>query len=161
MAERQPITSFLAIPVLCVGLCLIAVCVLVPQAEANKRLAVEREQLRLDVAHADAQLAVNGRFLVGASADPEVAERLAQRQMRRIRGGTAPLQLDGQPGSAAVATVTDMLRVPAPAPVAAYQPPTGIVGDVAGSTRRQLYGLTAGLFLVGVSLVLGTSAEQS
>ena len=115
--------TLLAIPALCAGLCLIAVCLLVPMAEGNRRLAVERDQLQLDLALADAQVAVNGQFLAAAANDPEVAERLAQRQMRQIRGGTTALHLDGEPAtSTPVATITDMLRVPAPPPVAAYAP---------------------------------------
>ena len=157
MANPKPTTDLFALPSLCVGLCLIGVCVLVPQSESNRRLAVERDQLRQDVEHVDAQLAVNSNFLAHGAADPEVAERLSQRQMRRIRGGTAALELDGQPRSAsAVMTAADMLRVPSPPPVLAYRPPAGVVGDLTRTTHRQLLGLTGGLFLVGVGLLLGT-----
>ena len=150
--------NLFAVPVLCAGLCLIAVCLLVPQSEANRRMAVDRDQLRQDVAHADAQLAVNAGFLRAAADDPEVAERLAQRQMRQIRGGTAALHFDGDAQRLPpVATVTDMLRVPAQPPVATFRPLGGRLGALTGSTRRQLYGLGAGLFLVAAGLVLGPS----
>jgi hypothetical protein len=150
--------SILAIPSLCLGLCLIAVCLLVPQSEANRRLAVDRDQLAQDLAQADAQLAVNAKFLDEAPGDPEVAERLAQRQMRQIRGGTAALHLDGEPATLTpVATITDMLRVPAPPPVAAYAPAEGSLNDLTATTRRQLFGLGGGLFLVAVGLVMGTA----
>jgi len=139
-------------------LCLIAVCVLVPQAEANRRQAVDVDQLRSDVAHADAQLDVNARFLSDAATDPEVAERLAQRQMRQIRQGSAPLRLDGDAaGAPAVATVTDMLRIPTPPPVPPYRPLTGVLGDLTNGSRHQLLGLGGGLFLVAAGLVLGKS----
>jgi hypothetical protein len=150
--------SFCSLPMLCAGLCLIAVCVLVPQAEANRRMAVDRDQLRQDLAHADAQLDVNARFLTAAATDPEVAERLAQRQMRQIRQGSEALHLDGElAGAPAVVTVTDMLRVPTPPPVPAYRPPQGLVADLTACGRHQLYGLGTGLFLVAAALVLATS----
>ena len=158
MAQQRSIGGLLSIPLLCAGLGLIAVCVLVPQAEANRRLAVDRDQLRQDLAQADAQVSVNGRFLNAVSTDPEVAERLAQRQLRQIRQGSTALQLGDRPGSVtAVATVTDMLRVPTPPPVAAYRPSAGVVRDLTRTKARQLYGLGGGLFLVAVGLVLGTS----
>ncbi len=160
-ARPSSAANLLSLPLLCAGLCLIAVCVLVPQAEANRRLAVDRDQLRQDLDHADAQLDVNGRFLSAATTDPEVAERLAQRQMRQIRQGSSALHLDGElAGAPAVATVTDMLRVPTPPPVAAYEPPTGILGNITRTTHRQLYALGGGLLLVAVGLVSGSSESR-
>ncbi len=161
MDGNRSIPGLLAIPALCAGLCLIAVCLLVPQAEANRRLAVDRDQLRLDVAHADAQLAVNAGFLKAAGDDPEVAERLAQRQMRQIRGGTAALHLAGDAGRLPpVATVADMLRVPPAPPVAAYRPLGGRLGALTGDARRQLGGFGVGLFLVAAGLVLGPDPAE-
>ena len=150
---RSVVANLFGLPLVCAGLCLIAVCLLVPQAESNRRLAVERDQLQVDVAHAEAQLAVDGRFLAGAAGDPEVAERLAQRQLREIRGDATALPLtDGLP---AITTAADMLRVPPPPPVSPYRPPAGILGDLTRTTHRQLLGLAGGLFLVGVGLILG------
>jgi hypothetical protein len=160
-ARPSSAANLLSLPALCAGLCLIAVCVLVPQAEANRRLAVDRDQLRLELAHEDAQLDVNARFLSAAASDPEVAERLAQRQMRQIRQGSAALHLDGEAaGAPAVATVTDMLRVPTPPPVAPYRPPVGVLGDLTRTSKRLLASLGAGLFLVAVGLVTGSSEPQ-
>ena len=158
MTQQRSISGLLSIPALCLGLCLIAVCVLVPQAEANRRTAVDRDQLRQDLGHADAQIDVNARFLAAATTDPEVAERLAQRQMRQIRQGSAALHLEGEsPALPAVLTVADMLRVPTPPPVPAYRPMPGYLSILTDTTRHQLCGLGCGLFLVAVGLVLGTS----
>ncbi len=161
-AQSSFAANLFAIPVLCLGLGLIAACVLLPQAEANRRLAVDRDQLRQDLAHADDQLAVDGRFLEAAATDPEVAERLAQRQMRQFRQGATALHLDGETRTvAAVASAADMLRVPTPPPVPRYRPSTDWVATLTRTTRRQLYGLGAGLFLVAVSLVLGGTDRRA
>ena len=156
MTHPSRIPGLLALPSLCLGLCLVAVCLLVPQAEANRRVAVDRDQLRQDVAHADAQLAVDERFLAAATDDPEVAERLAQRQARLIRGGTAALHLGDDAGRLRpVATITDMLRVPTPPPVPAYRPLGGQLAALTRDARRQLYGLGVGLFLIAAGLMMG------
>ena len=162
MANRIDTSGLFAVPVLCLGLCLIAVCLLVPAAEANRRLAVARDQLRQDLAVADAQLAVNGRFLSAAATDPEVAERLAQRQLRQIRTGAAALHLGGgEPTVAPITTAADMLRVTSPAPVPAFEPTAGPLATVAGTPRRQLCGLGGGLFLIAVGLILGAAPSAA
>ena len=148
-----------AVPALCLGLGLVAVCLLVPQAEANRRLVVDRDQLRLDVAHADAQLAANDVFLSAAGTDPELAERLAQRQMRQIRRGATALPLGGA-GVSAVTTVTDLVRVPEPPPVPAYVPPPDVLSQLTRTPRRQLCGLGGGLCLIAIGLVAGGSAGR-
>jgi hypothetical protein len=44
---------------LCMGLGIIAACLVIPQADANRRLVYEREKLRLDLAQVQKQIAVN------------------------------------------------------------------------------------------------------
>src|SRR5580698_6962616 len=51
------------IAVLCIGLSLIAACVIIPQADANRRLAYERQRLRRDLDQIQKQVAVNSEFL--------------------------------------------------------------------------------------------------
>ena len=48
-----------SIPVLCAGLCIIGVCVLIPQSEMNRKLVAERDKLKSDLAYVNQQLAVN------------------------------------------------------------------------------------------------------
>src|SRR5688572_19528474 len=83
------------IPLVCVGIGLIACCVIVPQTEANRRLVYEREKLKLDLRHVDRQIDVNDEFLRKLADDPTLAERLAQRQMKMVREGTNVLELRG------------------------------------------------------------------
>src|SRR4051794_40039816 len=81
------------IPLVCVGLAVIACCVIVPQTEANRRLVYEREKLKLDLNQVNQQLDVNDEFLKRLADDPTLAERLAQRQMKMVREGTNVLEL--------------------------------------------------------------------
>src|SRR5271170_3110309 len=90
-------SSLWSIPLMCGGLCLLAVCVLIPQSEMNRRLVAERDKLKADLAYVQQQLAVNDQFLQNVGVDPGLAERLAQRQMKEIRQGTSVLELKEQP----------------------------------------------------------------
>src|SRR3954468_16759531 len=101
-ARPQPRTwsSVWSIPLMCLGLGVIAACVLVPQAEANKRLVAERDKLKRDLAYVDTQISVNDEFLKDVAGNAGVAERLAQRQMKVIREGTSILGLRGRRAAA-------------------------------------------------------------
>src|ERR1700683_70446 len=70
------------ISVLCIGLALVAACIILPQADANRRLNYELDALRLDLAQLQKQSSVNREFLGKIEVDPQLVERLAQRQMK-------------------------------------------------------------------------------
>ena len=144
---------------LCLGLGLIAICVLVPAAEANKRLTADRDKLNRDLSYVESQLSANQEFLNSAGSDPEIAERLAQRQFRQIRHGTSVLELKGLERKTASSPFA-MISVPPPPAVNEYHPLQGYLGDICGSTHRQLYAVGLGMFLVAMSLVLGVSGEN-
>jgi hypothetical protein len=133
--------------------------VLVPAAEANKRLTADRDELKRDLTQVESQLAVNEEFLADVKTDPELAERLAQRQMRQIRVGTEVLDLTGVDRRQSVSPF-QMLAVAPPPPVARYQPLTGLLGDVCRDTHRQLYAIGLGMFMVAGALVLGVSCDE-
>jgi hypothetical protein len=154
--NAHSISSLWSLPLLCIGLGLIAVCVLVPAAEANKRLTADRDKLNRDLSYVESQLLANQEFLKIAGNDPEVAERLAQRQFRQIRQGTSVLELKGVDQSSGRSPF-QMISVPPPPPVNEYQPLTGYLADICGDTRRQLYSVAMGMFLVAMALVLGVS----
>jgi hypothetical protein len=152
--DAKNLSPAYSLPLLCIGLGIIAVCVIVPQAEANKKLAADREQLQRDLAYVDQQVAVNQEFIDRFGSDPDLTERLAQRQMKQIRTGTTILNFT--PAKAArVRSMADMLRVARPDPVPAYVPPSGLLGTICADDRRQLYVVGMGLFLVAVTLVIG------
>ena len=67
---------------------LIAACLIIPQADTNRRLVYQREQLKLDLTQVQKQIGLNKEFLLKMESDPQLTERLAQREMpdRSSRG---------------------------------------------------------------------------
>ena len=143
----------LTIPLLCIGIAVIAVVTLLPLADENHRLAWEREKLRHDVAHLREQVRVNAEFLERVADDPTLAERLAQRQMKVIRQGSGVLQLKGQ-GREEMSPF-HLTAVPAPPPPPAYEPVGGALGTLVRTPRAQLYMVGGALLLIAAGLVLG------
>ena len=163
LSERKgSFSSTWSIPLMCLGLGIIAVCVLVPQAEANRKLAAESAKLRQDLEYVQTQLAVNDQFLKNVGGDAGLAERLAQRQMKVIRQGTRVLELRGQTSAHGQQPVSPFMLVsvaPPPAPPA-YVPPSGIVGRLCLDARYQLYVTGLGMLMVAAGLVLGQSSKM-
>jgi hypothetical protein len=157
--KERSLSSLWSLPMLCAGLGLIAICILVPAAEANKRLTADRDKLNRDLVYVESQLSANQEFLNIAGNDPEISERLAQRQFRQIRQGTSVLELKGLEQNTGRSPF-QMVNVAAPPPVVEYQPLTGVLGDLCGDTRRQLYTVGLGMFMVAMALVLGVSGKE-
>ncbi len=156
--ESGNLSAVWTIPVLCLALGLIAVCVIVPQAEANKKLAVDREQLTRDLAYVEQQVSVNQAFIDCFNTDPDLTERLAQREMKRVRAGTEIISFTPQKPRR-VQNPTDMLRVPRPDPVPPYVPPAGMLGTICTDDRKQLYAVALGLFVVAATLIVGSGPK--
>src|SRR4051812_17754238 len=96
-SETKPIISggLATIPLLCLGIGLIACCILIPAADENRRLVYERQRLQNDLDQITRQIETNDEFLKRIADDPGLAERLAQRQMKMVRQGTSVLELKG------------------------------------------------------------------
>jgi hypothetical protein len=144
---------------LCAGIAIIACCLVIPQTDANRRLAWEREKLKLDLEAVRKQVAVNTDFLRKLPDDPTLAERLAQRQMRMVREGTSILKLKGGQGSSEMNPFL-LTAVAAPDPLPPYQSPKGLLSDVFLAGRTRLYATGAGLLLVAGGLVLGYAPKR-
>jgi hypothetical protein len=123
-------------------------------------LTADRDKLNRDLSYVESQLSANQEFLNSVGSDPEIAERLAQRQFRRIRQGTSVLELKGVDQKIASSPFA-MISVPPPPAVNEYHPLQGVLGDLCGNTRRQLYAAGLGMFMVAVALVLGVSGNGS
>jgi hypothetical protein len=149
----------ITIPLLCAGVALIAACVLIPAADENRRLVYERERLKQDLEQIQHQVAVNDQFLAKVADDPNLAERLAQRQMKVVREGTRVLELRGSRTSRDNASSSPFLlvTVPPPAPMPPYQPLGGSLAHYCLNPKTQLYLIGAGLLLMACGLVLGAS----
>ena len=151
------------IPLLCAGIGIIGCCLLVPQAESNRRMAYERERLRRDLESIQLQVATNEEFLRKVGDDPTLAERLAQRQMKTVRAGTRVLTLRpgeselvlGEPNPAADMSPFHLVAVQPPDPLPAYRPKGGLVGALCNHPRSRLLLTGAGLLLMAAGLVLG------
>src|SRR5277367_5061435 len=148
-----------SIPLLCAGLCIIGVCVLLPQSEMNRKLVAERDKLKSDLAYVNQQLAVNDQFLQNVGVDPGLAERLAQRQMKQIRQGASVLELKEQPNKTEMSPFL-LVSVGTPPTAMLYQSPTGLVGKICEDSRDRLFLSGFGLFLVASVLVLGASTRN-
>jgi hypothetical protein len=150
------------IAILCLGLGIIAACLVIPQADANRRLVYEREKLRLDLTQVQKQIAVNREFLSEMESDPQLTERLAQREMRAVQQGEAIVDTKPDRGSAQSASADaermspfNIINVPPPAALPPYQPVSGYFARLCRSTQSHVYLLGAGMILVAGGLALG------
>ena len=159
-AKSSPVGGGLfTIPLLCLGLGIIACCVLIPAADENRRLAYEREKLKADLEQITRQIDVNGEFLKRVADDPTLAERLAQRQMKMVREGTSVLELKGNYAGRDMSPF-ELVTLPPPPELAPYQPMGGKLSSVCRNPRSQLYLMGGGLLLVAAGLVLGSSRVE-
>ena len=147
------------IPMVCAGIAIIACCLLIPQADANRRLAWQHLKLKSDLEAVEKQVSVNEEFLLKVSDDPNLAERLAQRQMKIIRPGTKVLELKDS-GEAEMSPF-QITAVAPPPKLAPYQPRGGTLAQLCYNPKSRLYLLGAGLLLTAVGLVLGIGPRSA
>ncbi|HEX4124811.1 MAG TPA: hypothetical protein VHY37_08810 [Tepidisphaeraceae bacterium] len=145
------------IPLLSFGLGLIACCILIPQADANRRLAYEKQLLQADLTSVKQQAKINGIFLKRVADDPALAERLAERQMKMIRAGSKILPLEG---SATVVQGPDMspfqiTAVAPPPPAPPYHSIGGPIASFCYDSGTRIYLIGAALLAIAAGLVLG------
>ena len=142
------------IPMLCLGIGLIACCILIPAANENRRLVYEREKLKRDLDQITHQTDVNDEFLKRVNDDPSLSERLAQRQMKMVRQGTSVLDLKGEDNDKQMSPF-GLLTLPPPDALPPYQPTGGMLSAICRNPHGQLYMTGAGLLLIAMGLVLG------
>src|SRR5688572_30222656 len=118
--------GILTIPLMCFGIGLIAMCLLIPAADENRRLAYERDRLQLDLDQLKKQAATNDAFLSNLANDPTLSERLARRQMKMVPQGTAVLQLKSQKAAGDMSPFA-LVTVPPPPPMPEYRPVGGVL----------------------------------
>ena len=146
------------LPLLCAGVALIACCALIPQADANRRLAYERQQLQMDLQTVEKQIDVNAEFLRKVGQDPTLAERLAERQMKVIPQGSRVLELSHDAGGASMSPF-QLVSVPPPAPLPPYKSIGGFIATLCYDNHSRLYVIGAALGMIATGLVLGGSAQ--
>lgn len=141
------------------GIGLIALGLIIPAADENRRLVYEREKLKADLAQIEKQISVNADFLKLVADDPSLLERLAQRQMRLVREGTSVLELKGS--SQSDMSPFELVTVPPPAEFPAYQPLGGRLSALCRKPRTQLYLMGSGMLMIAAGLVLGSSGKPT
>jgi hypothetical protein len=152
-------SSVWTIPALCIGLAIIASCILIPAADENRRLAYDREGLKADLAQLQKQASVNDAFLGKLHEDPSLAERLAQRQMKMVREGTQVLKLENEGPARSLISPYLLVTIPPPAERMPYVPVGGKLAEFVRPEKNQLYLIGAGLLLVAMGLVFGANAK--
>ncbi len=146
------------LPLLCAGLALIAACLLIPQANENRRLSYERQRLQLDLKHLQDQVAVNDEFLKRVVDDPALAERLAQRQMKVVREGTAVLEIKNSDKANEMSPFLLVAVAPPPALVP-YKPLGGVFSAWCREPKSRIYVLATGLMLCAAGLIMGSRPD--
>lgn len=157
-AAEPPRAGGWTITLLCIGIALLACCIIIPQADANRRLAYQRQKLQADLEQIHKQAAVNEEFLKKIADDPTLAERLAQRQMKFVRQGTSVLKIDGP--NTIDSSPFLLVRVPPPPPMPAFTPPGGRLASLCRNPQSRTWMMGAGLLLIACGLVLGYSSRR-
>lgn len=145
------------IPLLCLGIAIIAFCLIIPQADANRRLVYERASLRADLESIQTQVTMNDEFLRRLAGDATLAERLALRQLNLQRAGTKTLSVTMRDGGS---SPFDLVKVTPPAAMPPYEPVGGKLAAICRDTRSRLYLMGTGLFILAAGLVLGVSTPR-
>jgi hypothetical protein len=148
------------IPLLCAGIAVLACCLLIPAADDNRKLVWERERLKADLEQIQKQIDVNGRFLKSVADDPTLLERLAQRQMKMVREGTAVLALREDRPHGDMSPYL-LLSVPPPQPLPEYRPVGGGFSNLCRHPRSRLFLMGGAMLLVACGLVLGSTPSRS
>jgi hypothetical protein len=156
-ARRRSGGGAFTIPLLCAGIGLIAACLLIPQVDANRRLVYERLKLQNDLESVEKQVDVNDQFLRMVSNDANLAERLAQRQMKIIRKGSEVLNLKSD--TREEMSPFQLTAVPAAAEIPPFKPLGGNVAELAYNPKTRLYLMGVGLLAVAVGLVMGAAPK--
>jgi hypothetical protein len=146
------------IPILCAGIALIACCMLIPAADENRRLVYEREKLRVDLDQIQKQVAVNDEFLRRVADDPNLLERLAQRQMKLVRQGTQVLELRGESDKQDLSPFL-LVTLPPPQELPAYRPLGGSFSELCRHPRSRLFLMGGGMLLIATGLVMSAAGR--
>jgi|SRR5579859_1545601 len=147
------------LPLLCAGIALIACCALIPQSDANRRLAYEKQELGRDLETVEKQIEVNEAFLKQVGDDPTLAERLAQRQMKVIPQGTKVLELPHEAGGTSMSPF-QLVNVPSPPPLPPYKPVGGTIARLCYDAHSRLYLIGIALGMIATGLVMGATPER-
>ena len=159
-AQKSPGGGAFTIPLICLGVGVIAMCLLIPAADEVRKLAYERDRLKADLEQLQRQVATNDAFLHRVANDPVLAERLARRQLKMVPEGTAVLDLKSAQSTTPAQDMSPFLlvTVPPPAPMPPYRPVGGVLAAACRHPKTQLYLIGGSLMAIASGLVLSRSS---
>ena len=156
--QRPSTGAWWTIPMICVGLALVACALIIGQVEANRQVAWRRNKLKIDLEYLQEQVRQNEDSLKWMQTNPTMSERLAQRQMNQVRAGSAILQVPGLPHQKD-RNPFQLTTIPPPKPLAPYEPRGDLLTFLFADPRHALWAIGIGLMLVAAGLVLGGPAD--
>ena len=157
---RPSTGAWWTIPMICVGLALVACALIIGQVEANQQVAWRRNKLKIDLEYLQEQVRQNEDSIKWMQTDPTMAERLAQRQMNQVRAGSVILQVPGLPHQND-RNPFQLTTIPPPKPLAPYEPRGDLMTFLFADQRHALWASGIGLMLVAAGLVLGGPNEPA
>jgi hypothetical protein len=163
-ADAGDRSSLWALPLLALGLGLVACGVLIPEAEENRRLADEHRLLLAEVEALDRQAALNEDFLSRLHGDADLVRRLVRRQTPVTEPAAdsdvafVPLSESTGRFERSPFALLAAERVVAPPPT---RPSGGLLADLCRHPRMRLVTLGTGLLCCLVGLLSGGSAGRT
>jgi len=148
-----------SIPVMCLGLGMLAALLVIPQVDQNRQLVRQVARLEVDLAHLEAQADANRQFIQRLSSDPVMIERIAQRQMNLIREGTEALRLDNDP-AALDRSPFSLSKLPPPPPLEEERTIGGRLAALARHPSLQPWLLGVSIMVIATGLVLGATPRR-
>lgn len=142
-----------SIPMLSAGICLISSAMIIQQVEENREMAWQRNKLKNDIEHIEKQLNANDDFITRIGKDSGIAERLAQRQMKMIRQGSAVLDVKGLDNSCESSPFR-LITIPPPPLVKPYERAPGLLTRLFANPQIRLIAYGLGSFMLAVAIVL-------
>lgn len=164
--EQSPSGGVWALPLLGLGLGLVACCYLIPAAQDTRSVLYERERLEASLEGLRRQVALNAEFLERIHTDHELALRLAARQRTLHEpdvGILAPSRFSASGGLGSCSMSPFALVALEPSPPDRGAPPAigGRLAMLCRDSRGKLIVLGAGLLACMLGLLGGASRRRA
>lgn len=143
------------LPMMCLGLGIIACALIVPAVDENRRELHQLARLERDVSYFQMQSDVNKQFLEHVSTDPALAERLAQRQLRMTRPDSRIVQIPQAGNHPFGMSPYALVTLDPPPPIPDYQPLGGMLSRYFLDSKNQVYLTGIGILMTAAGVILG------
>ncbi len=159
--EAEPTGGVWALPMLALGLGLIACCLIIPASDDTRRMMYERERLKAEMVALERQVALNEEFLERIHTDRGLAQRLAARQRTETEEGVGILTPTwsrpgaGGLGNFAMSPFALVSAEPAMRPTGPTPAQGGRLAAFCREPRARLFVLGTGLFCCMLGLLGG------